>query len=119
MTNKYKYFVANWKMYGDKKSVNSLNKVIKISKISKFKKAKIIYCPPYTILGDFIKKLKNTNIKVGAQNCHFIDGEGPYTGFVSSKMIKQIGSQYVIVGHSEQRENGDTDIKINKKILSS
>ena len=118
MTNKYKYFVANWKMYGDKKSVNSLNKVIKISKISKFKKAKIIYCPPYTILGDFIKKLKNTNIKVGAQNCHFIDGEGPYTGFVSSKMIKQIGSQYVIVGHSEQRENGDTDIKINKKILS-
>ena len=119
MTNKYKYFVANWKMYGDKKSVNSLNKVIKISKISKFKRAKIIYCPPYTILGDFIKKLKNTNIKVGAQNCHFIDGEGPYTGFVSSKMIKQIGSQYVIVGHSEQRENGDTDIKINKKILSS
>ena len=56
MTNKYKYFVANWKMYGDKKSVNSLNKVIKISKISKFKRAKIIYCPPYTILGDFIKK---------------------------------------------------------------
>ena len=118
MTNKYKYFVANWKMYGDKKSVNSLKWVIKFSKISKFKRAKIVYCPPYTILGDFIKKLKNTNIEVGAQNCHFIDGEGPYTGFVSSKMIKQIGSQYVIVGHSEQRQNGDTDIKINKKILS-
>ena len=118
MTNKYKYFVANWKMYGDKKSVNSLKRVIKFSKISKFKRAKIVYCPPYTILGDFIKKLKNTNIEVGAQNCHFIDGEGPYTGFVSSKMIKQIGSQYVIVGHSEQRQNGDTDIKINKKILS-
>ncbi len=119
MTNKYKYFVANWKMYGNKKSVNSLKKVIKFSKMSKFKTAKIVYCPPYTILGDFIKKFKNTNIKVGAQDCHFIDGEGPYTGFVSSKMIKQIGSQYVIIGHSEQRKSGDTDIQINKKILSS
>ena len=119
MTNKYKYFVANWKMYGNKKSVNSLKKVIKFSKIAKFKRTKIIYCPPYTILSDFIKKLRNTNIKVGAQNCHFIDGVGPYTGYVSSKMIKQIGSHYVIVGHSEHRENGDTDTKINKKILSS
>ena len=43
MTNKYKYFVANWKMFGDIKSVNSINSVIKLSKSRKFKKAKIIY----------------------------------------------------------------------------
>ena len=43
MTNKYKYFVANWKMFGDIKSVNSINRVIKLSKSRKFKKAKIIY----------------------------------------------------------------------------
>tara|TARA_Y100001970_G_scaffold279978_1_gene388190 strand:+ start:505 stop:1257 length:753 start_codon:yes stop_codon:yes gene_type:complete len=117
MTNKYKYFVANWKMFGNKKSINLINKVIKFSKLSKFRKAKIVYCPPYTILGDFIKKLKNTNIKVGAQNCHFIDGDGPYTGFISAKMLKKIGCDYTIIGHSEQRYFGDTDEKINKKIL--
>ena len=46
MTNKYKYFVANWKMFGDIRSINSLKKVIKISKLRKYKTAKIIYCPP-------------------------------------------------------------------------
>ena len=43
MTNKYKYFVANWKMFGDIKTINSINKVIKISKSRNFNKAKIIY----------------------------------------------------------------------------
>ncbi len=58
MTNKYKYFVANWKMFGDINSVNSINRVIKLSKSRKFKKAKIIYCPPYTLLNNFVQKLK-------------------------------------------------------------
>ena len=48
MTNKYKYLVANWKMFGDIKTLNSLNKVAKLSKSIKFAKSKIIYCPPYT-----------------------------------------------------------------------
>ena len=43
MTNKYKYFVANWKMFGDIKTLNSLNKVTKLSKSIKFAKSKIIY----------------------------------------------------------------------------
>ena len=43
MTNKYKYFVANWKMFGDIKTLNSLNKVAKLSKSIKFAKSKIIY----------------------------------------------------------------------------
>ena len=43
MTNKYKYFVANWKMFGDIKTLNSLNKVAKLSKAIKFAKSKIIY----------------------------------------------------------------------------
>ena len=60
MTNKYKYFVANWKMFGDIKTINSINKVIKISKSRKFNKAKIIYCPPYTLLDILVKRLKKT-----------------------------------------------------------
>ena len=116
MTNKYRYFVANWKMFGDIKSINSLNKVIKFSKSRKFSKAKIIYCPPYTLLNSFVSRLKKTKINVGAQNCHQSLSDGAYTGFINAKMLKSIGCNYVIVGHSENRIFGESDSLINKKI---
>ena len=94
------YFIANWKMFGDQKSLNSLNKVIKFSKINKNNKFKLIYCPPYTLLDLFYKKLKNTNIEIGARNCHENKSYGAYTGSINSKMIKKIGAKYVIIGHS-------------------
>tara|TARA_Y100000590_G_C15697575_1_gene1005706 strand:- start:332 stop:1084 length:753 start_codon:yes stop_codon:yes gene_type:complete len=119
MTNKYNYFVANWKMFGNIKSINSTNKVIKISKLRKFRKAKIIYCPPYTLISDFVKKLRKTKIEVGAQNCHHSNLFGPFTGCINAKMIKNLGCNYVIIGHSENRKSGDTDLIINKKIKSS
>ena len=113
------YFIANWKMFGDQKSLNSLNKVIKFSKINKNSKFKLIYCPPYTLLDLFYKKLKNTNIEVGAQNCHENESYGAYTGSINSKMIKKVGAKYVIIGHSENRVNGDDNALINKKIKVS
>ena len=119
MTNKYKYFVANWKMFGNIKTINSVNKVIKIGKLRKFKKAKIIYCPPYTLINDFVKKLKKTKISVGAQNCHQSKSFGPFTGFINSKMLKNLGCKYVIIGHSENRSMGESDYVINKKIKSA
>ncbi len=106
-------------MFGDKKSLNSLNKVIKLSKINKNNKFKLIYCPPYTLLDLFYKKLKNTSIEVGAQNCHENEIYGAYTGSINSKMIKNVGAKYVIIGHSENRSDGESDILINKKIKSS
>ena len=119
MTNKYMYFIANWKMYGDLKSLNSLNRVIKFSRNYKKKKLKIIYCPPYTLLDSFSKKIKKTKIELGAQNCHFEISSGPFTGSISPSMLKKIGSNYVIIGHSENRSTGETDLQINKKINSS
>ena len=119
MTNKYKYFVANWKMFGDINSVNSINRVIKLSKSRKFKKTKIIYCPPYTLLNNFVQKLKKTKIDVGAQNCHQSDINGPFTGSINSKMVKNLGCSYIIIGHSENRINGDDNRLINKKIKVS
>jgi len=119
MTNKYKYFVANWKMFGGIKSVNSINRVIKLSKYRKFNKAKIVYCPPYILLSSFVQKLKKTKIKVGAQNCHQSNINGPFTGSINSQMLKNIGASYVIIGHSENRAEGETDKLINKKIQSA
>ena len=118
MTNKYRYFVANWKMFGNIKTIKSINKVIRISKLRKFRRAKIIYCPPYTLIDSFIKKLKKTSINVGAQNCHQSNLDGPFTGSINSKMIKNLGCKYVIIGHSENRINGDSDKIINIKIKS-
>ena len=119
MTNKYMYFVANWKMFGDIKSLNTLDSVIKFSKNNKKNKFKLIYCPPYTLLNLFFKKLQNTKIDLGAQNCHQNENDGPFTGFVNSKMLKKIGAKYVIIGHSENRAAGETNVLINKKIISS
>ncbi len=119
MTNNNIYFVANWKMYGNLASKNSINNVIKLTKLKKFKKIRIVYCPPYTLLNVFVKKTKNTKIYVGAQNCHYKLDYGSFTGFINAKMIKDTGSKFVIVGHSESRKEGDTDKKINLKIKSA
>jgi len=113
------FFIANWKMFGDFKSVNSIKKVIKISKNKKYKKAKIIYCPPYTLLDKFFKITKNSKIEIGAQNCHHYQKPGPFTGSVNVDLIKSIGAKYIIIGHSENRLSGDTNHIINLKIKSA
>ena len=118
MTNNM-FFIANWKMFGDFKSVNSIKKVIKLSKIKKYKKAQIVYCPPYTLLDKFLKITKNSKIKIGAQNCHHSEKSGPFTGSINTDLIKSIGAKYVIIGHSENRVLGDTNHIINLKIKSA
>ena len=117
MTNNNMYFIANWKMFGSVKSVNSLNKVISYSKTKKLK-ANIIYCPPYTLIKSFVDKTKKSNIKIGAQDCHTQINYGPFTGAISSKMIKDLGGKFVIIGHSETRAENDNK-KINLKIKSA
>ena len=119
MTNNKIYFIANWKMYGKKSSIRTLNNVIKLSKISKYKKANIIYCPPYTLLDQFVKKTKKSKIVIGAQNCHNDENYGAYTGSINAKMIKDTGSKFVIIGHSDNRQAGDTNSLINLKIKSA
>ncbi len=119
MTNKYMYFVANWKMFGNLKSINTLDKVIKFSKSKEIKKGRLIYCPPYTLITSFLKKFKNCLIDIGGQNCHESNDYGPHTGFINSKMLKSIGANYVILGHSENRNKGETDKLINLKIKSA
>jgi len=118
MTNKNKYFVANWKMNGTNKSINLHKKIIPFAK-KKSLKSNIIYCPPYTLIRSFVDIFKNSKIKFGAQNCFYKDSYGPYTGQLSSKMIKESGCDYIILGHSESRAYGDNDKIINKKIISS
>jgi triosephosphate isomerase len=119
MTNKYMYFIANWKMFGDLRTLNSLDSVIKFSKNNKNTKFRIIYCPPNILIRPLSKRLKKTNLEVGAQNCHQSENYGAFTGHVNSKMLKNVGAKYVILGHSENRQSGETDKLINLKIKSA
>ena len=119
MTNKYIYFVANWKMFGNLRTLNSLNKVISFTKSIKKNKHKIIYCPPATLLNPLRDKLKSTSIEMGAQNCHESDSYGAHTGQINSKMLMDVGAKYVIIGHSENRQLGESNNLINIKIKNS
>ena len=114
------YFIANWKMFGGFSSLNSLNKVIKFLRGFKNNKiVKIIYCPPSTLINAMSKKLKNTKIEVGSQNCHENENYGAFTGSINSKILKDAGAKYIIIGHSENRQTGENDELINKKIKSA
>ena len=106
-------------MHGNPRDIASLNPVIKLSKQKKYRNLKIVYCPPYTLLDLMKNKIKNSKLKLGAQNCHTNSDYGAFTGSINSKMLKFIGAKFVIVGHSENRNLDDSDLAINKKIKSA
>jgi triosephosphate isomerase len=119
MTNKYIYFIANWKMFGNLQSLNSVNKVASFVKKFKKNKIKLVYCPPATLINSLSKKLKLSSIDVGAQNCHQGETYGAYTGHMNSYMLKNAGAKYIILGHSENRQTGENNKLINLKIKNS
>ena len=117
MTNKLKYFIGNWKMFGDFGSFKIIDKINKFTKQSKslYKKKKIILCVPNTLISFFNKKLKSKSISLGVQNCHYHQGYGAFTGSVSASMLKKAGAEYIILGHSENISEGETNELIKKK----
>ena len=120
MTNKLKYFVGNWKMFGDFSSYKIIHKINRyIYKLKGSKNTKIVLCVPSTLIHSFRKKLKRKAICIGAQNCYHQEGYGPFTGAVSSGMLKKMGAEYIILGHSENRSEGETAQLIKKKIISA
>jgi triosephosphate isomerase len=84
--------------------------------VSTIKKTEIVICPPFL----YTEKLKHLSKKIilGAQDAFYID-VGAFTGEVSAEMLYNIGARYVILGHSETRALGETDIDVNKKIKAS
>ena len=93
-----------------------------ISKLAPYVKDtenEVVLCVPYTDLFYSLLAAQETNIKIGAQNMHF-EEKGAYTGEVSASMLKSIGVEYVIIGHSERRQYfNETDETVNKKIKAA
>ena len=121
MANKLKYFIGNWKMYGSPKSLNVLLRVNRfLSKNRNIRKnTKIIFCVPYTLIHNFSKKIQNKLVKIGAQNCHHEEKFAAHTGSINAIMVKKSGANFIILGHSDNRNEGDTNFIINKKIASA
>ena len=113
------FIAGNWKMYKTKKEALAFAESFKTMYHDTDIRAAI--CAPYTQLECLVEAFKGTGIGVGAQNVHFAE-EGAYTGEVSLAMLKEIGVDYCIIGHSERREYfGETDETVNlklKKLLS-
>lgn len=108
---------GNWKMNNTIKEGLALIEEIKAHEINNDVEA--VVCVPYTILNDAKKLLKDTNIKLGAQNMHW-EESGAYTGEISPLMLSEIGVDYVIIGHSERRQYfNETDATVNKKLKAA
>ena len=121
MTNNLRYFVGNWKMFGDFNSFEIIKRIQQF--YVKFRKSgtnnKIILCVPNTLISFYKKKLNSKIILLGAQNCSQHQNYGAFTGSVSALMLKKAGAKFVILGHSENRMEGETPQLIKKKIKSA
>lgn len=112
-----KLVAGNWKMNMTNTQARELLDLL--ADKCKTENAGVVFCPPFVDLHLALESTKDTNVKIGAQNMHFEDS-GAYTGEISAKMLKDMGVEYVIVGHSERREYfGETDYIINKKVIKA
>jgi triosephosphate isomerase len=114
-----KIVAGNWKMNNDLNSSVALISEIKNILASKSLNAEVIICPPFTSLDAANSLIKDTQIKLGAQNMYY-EKSGAFTGEISPLMLKSVGCQYVILGHSERRTIfGESNQLINKKIKAA
>ena len=112
-----KVIAGNWKM--NMLPNEAMAFIEGLAPLVKNSEAEVVLCVPYTDLFYSLLTAQDTNIKIGAQNMHW-EESGAYTGEVSGKMLKSIGVEYVIIGHSERRQYfNETDETVNKKIKSA
>ena len=115
-----KYFIGNWKMFGVPKSIKILNKINSFRhKDNNRNKYQIIITPPYTLLESFAEHFRNKRIMIGSQNCYQKDKFSSNTAAISSYMIKRVGAKYTLIGHSDNRGEGDTDLILKAKVKNA
>lgn len=110
-----KIIAANWKMNKTSIEAAKLSSEFK-GRLEAITRVDIVICPTFTALDKVGRVLSGTNIQLGAQDIYW-EKEGAFTGEISADMVKELGCQYVIVGHSERRAFFcESNEKINKKI---
>ncbi len=115
-----KLIAGNWKMNGLLADGIDLAKGVAAEVKAMGKpECEFLVCPPFTLLTSVKKALRGAKVALGAQDAHFAE-KGAHTGDISPVMLKEIGCQYVILGHSERRaDHGETDELVNKKAVAA
>ena len=104
---------GNWKMNKTRPEAKAL--IEELKPLVKDASCEVIICVPYTNLETALDATAGTNIKVGAENCHWAKS-GAFTGEISADMLKEMNVEYVIIGHSERRQYfGETDETVNQR----
>jgi triosephosphate isomerase len=109
---------GNWKM--NKTMGPALDLTVGLRReLADESRADVVLCPPYIVLSEIAELVRESNIKLGAQDMYWED-EGAYTGEISAPMLKDIGCEYVIIGHSERRKYfNETNDTVNKKLKAA
>ena len=109
---------GNWKMNMTPSETKAFIETLK-PMVAGIDKCDIVICAPYVDLATAVEAAKGSNIEIGAENVHF-EAKGAYTGEVSCAMLKEIGCEYVIIGHSERRQYfGETDTTVNLRVKAA
>ena len=108
---------GNWKM--NKTPAESAALINEMKPLVKDADCDVVLCVPFVDIATAVEAAKGSNIKIGAENCHW-EKSGAYTGEISADMLVASGVDYVITGHSERRTYfGDTDVTVNKRTLAA
>ena len=108
---------GNWKMNKTRPEAKAL--IEQIKPLVKDADCGVVVCVPYTSLETALEATKGSNIKVGAENCHWTKS-GAFTGEISADMLAEMGVEYVVIGHSERRQYfGETDKTVNQRVRAA
>lgn len=108
---------GNWKMNKNRQEAKVL--IEELKPLVAGAKCDVVICVPYTNLETALSLTAGSNIKVGAENCHWAES-GAFTGEISAPMLAEMGVEYVIIGHSERRQYfGETDVTVNQRVRAA
>jgi len=108
---------GNWKMNNTRPDTTGL--IGRLKPLVAGAACDVIACVPHTNLETALKAAQGSNVKIGAQNCHWANS-GAFTGEISAGMLAELGVRYVIIGHSERRQYfGETDVTVNQRVRAA